>query len=136
MGIIFSNEQLLNKNIRNLENDNRELKKQIDSLKNINNISQQKLDVLINKQSNNEKINNKDKKKISDISKKKIKDHVDKILENSDTNISYLPDFVERKIYENIFGIVLNLLDDILETTSIKLIGHEISFDLKEDKNN
>ena len=131
MGINNSNLSSLESNIRKLEIDNRELTKQINSLKNINII--QKSQIIkkhkINLLENN---NQKAKKQITEVSKDKIGHYVEKLLENSDTNISYLPDFVEKKIYTNILTVCLNLLDDMLETTSIKFVGHEIAFDLRE----
>jgi len=130
MGACNSN---LEADVRNLETENRELYKQINSLKNINLIQEN----LIRTKKNHSEINslseNIPTKKIVDVSKDKLNDYIDKLLENSDTNISYLPDFVEKKIYTNILGIALNILDDILETTSINFIGHKITLDLTAD---
>lgn len=121
----------LETNVRHLEAENRELRKQLNSLKNINQMQESQLN---EKQQLIPDIDTKKiKKKITEVSKEKINHYVEKLLENSDTNISYLPDFVEKKIYTNILGIALNLLNDILETTSIKFIGHEIALDLRED---
>lgn len=123
-------------NISDTENENVFLKRQISALKEINKISEKEIIRLSkNKLDKSSSLMNeqKTKKKLSDVSKEKLRIYVDKLLENTDNNISYLPDFVERQIYINVFGLALNLLDDILDTTSIKLLGHRIIFDLKED---
>ena len=120
------NNEYLHQTIRDLDAENKELKKQLSALKNINIMNQAVI-------SANQTVS-KDKKtttiKPSDVSNEKINDFIDKLLK-TDTNIKYLPDFVERQIYQNILTMGLNILDDMLETTSIQFVGHEIKFDLR-----
>lgn len=133
----------LQASIRNLEAENRELKKQIDSLKSINLTYQMESKIKFStplssktdrfrkaQQDKKEKI----KEKVSDVSKEKIQAHVEKLLENPNTNIKYLPDFVEKQIYINIFSLVFNVLDDLLDTASVNFMGHQINFDLVEQQ--
>jgi ABC-type anion transport system duplicated permease subunit len=116
--------------------ENVELKKQINVLKSINKNHEKKIIQLSKNVCTGSCSSTKEqkiKKKISNVSKEKINTIVDKLLKNPDTNISYLPDFVEKKIYTNVFGIVLNLLDDVLDTTAINFLGHKIKLDLTTD---
>jgi hypothetical protein len=53
---------------------------------------------------------------------------IDEMLENQDLNIRYMPDFVEKQLYHNIFYLLLNLLDHIVETSQAQFMGHEIKF--------
>jgi len=114
------------KNCDKLKEENIELKKQIESLKLFNSS--------INEKTSNNTIN-KGKMKLS---KTKINNYVDEIINNSETNIRYLPDFVEKQIYRNVFRIGINLMDKICESSSINILGHTLSFefDPEDNKNN
>ena len=113
-------------NCDKLKEENIELKKQIESLKLFNSS--------INEKTSNNTIN-KGKMKLS---KTKINNYVDEIINNSETNIRYLPDFVEKQIYRNVFRIGINLMDKICESSSINIFGHTLSFefDPEDNKNN
>ena len=105
-----------------------ELRKQIDSLKAINKILKDKMNsdgVQFNQEAYNQKVSD-----LLKLSKIRINQFVEKILEDENVNIKYLPDFVERQIYRNVFTILINLLENILETTSIKFLGHNLTFDI------
>lgn len=111
-----------------------ELNKQIEALKNMN-------DSLINKDKiieTNTNTNPDQKLKLSDISKPHIDVFVEKLLNDKNVNIKYLPAFVERQIYRNVINILLGLLDNLLSTANVQFIGHEIDFNLKSvpDNNN
>jgi signal transduction histidine kinase len=134
MGLHNTKLSYLESDLRKLEVDNRELKKQVNSLININIIQEKELNKKQYSVSFNKNLNNREN--LTEVSKDKIKHYVDNLLENSDTNISYLPDFVEKKIYTNILGVALKVLDDMLQTTTMKFLGHEIAFDLREDLDN
>ena len=94
--------------IAEIVNENEELRKQVKYLK----------DVLNDKKKEKPRLKKVGMKLETPISKEAIEKYVEKILENKDMNISYLPDFVEKKIYENVFSITLNLLDDIIIPSS------------------
>jgi len=76
------------------------------------------------------------KVKLSELSEQKIDEFVEEILKDKDINIGYLPDFVEKRIYKNVFTILVNLLDHVVDSTSVKLLGHEINFDFAPDDDN
>ena len=97
--------ELLDK-CKELENENKKLKNKIEENKKHNNI------------------------KINDISEEKINEYIDDILKNDNINVKYLPDSVEKAIYKNIFTIAIHLLDNIMDSTSINLLGHQIKINL------
>lgn len=68
------------------------------------------------------------KDNIKELSKIKIQEFVEKLIRDEQLNINWLPDYVEKQIYFNVFNIVMRLLTDILDETSIELIGHKIKF--------
>ncbi len=110
--------------IAEIVNENEELKKQIKYLKS----------VLNDKKKEKPRLKKVGMKFETPISKEAIENYVDKILKNEGMNISYLPDFVEKKIYENIFSIILNLLDDIMENTQINILNHKLVFDIQHQQ--
>ena len=67
-------------------------------------------------------------KKVKIQSEKKIEEFVQNILDNPDTNISWLPDVVERRLYKNIATIVVNLLESTIENSDITFLGYKIRF--------
>lgn len=70
------------------------------------------------------------KHNISNLSQEKIEKFVDNMLKNPDINIKHFPDVIERKIYINIFRLILSMLDEFLDNTKIEIMGHKIEFDL------
>jgi hypothetical protein len=68
--------------------------------------------------------------KLPNVSREKIMAWVDKQLDDPDNNIGFMPDSIERKFKAQIFGMVLNMFDYMLETTKIEFMGHEIKFNL------
>lgn len=69
-------------------------------------------------------------RRTTEINKESLEKYIDSLLADKNTNIKFLPDFVERKIYSNVFSILLRLMDDTLENTSISFLGHRIVFDV------
>lgn len=102
-----------------------ELTKQINSLKIINTKLEQKLLTKQNKEL--------PKDKIQELSKEKINEFVEKLLADENVNIAYLPDFVERQIYKNIFSLLIGLMDNVVNSTNIKLLGHNITLNIIPD---
>jgi hypothetical protein len=96
------------------------MRAELDSLKKENQQLIQKIDILAKAES---KISSK-------LSKEKIQELVSKLIKDDDINIDYLPDFVEKKIYENVLNILVNLLDSVVDTASINILNHTIKLDL------
>jgi hypothetical protein len=61
-----------------------------------------------------------------------IRDYVKEMLEKEECNISYIPDFVEKRLYEKIFTMLLGVVEHALETSSANFMGHQIRFYLTE----
>lgn len=110
-----------------------ELKKEIECLKTINHNLEQELQTEkeISSTELMRDIVNKSRNTGSLVSKQLIHDYVNKMLENPQINIGYMPDFVEKQMYKNVFNMMLNVLDHVLETTKVELMGHEIVFDMR-----
>jgi len=77
----------------------------------------------------------KDSYDIHKISDEKIAELVEEFLKNEGINIKYFPDWVERKLYKNIFTIFLNLIKEILEDTNVKFLGHQLTFKVTPEDN-
>ena len=69
----------------------------------------------------------KKKKEGSKVSRAVIRKYVNEMMKDKDINIKYFPDNVEKAIYENTFFIILNILENISETSEIDFIGHKVS---------
>jgi len=113
--------------LANTKNKLEELTKQLNSLKTIN--SGLEKQTVIN-ESKTEEIN-----KLQELSKAKIDEFVEQLLADEKVNIGYLPDFVERQLYKNIFNLLIGLLNNILNTTNIGLLGHQLTFAIQPEKN-
>lgn len=53
---------------------------------------------------------------------------VEASLAKPEGNIGWMPDAIEKKLKSDIFVMLLGLVDHILETTKIEIMGHDISF--------
>lgn len=71
---------------------------------------------------------------LKELSKDRIDIIVDDLLKNEDINIKYFPDWVEKKLYTNVFTILVGIIENILEDASINFLGHQISFQLKPEQ--
>ena len=86
-----------------------------------------------NKQIDN-KLNEEDKYQSIDSESKfdNIKITIDKIvnniIENESTNNQYIPDFIEKKIYSNIFKTLFTTFYESLDNTKIEFFDNTISF--------
>lgn len=98
-----------------------ELKKQNESLKNLLDISERR-----NITSDNSE-NNIDIKVLSDL---KIDEMVNKLLEDENINVKYLPDFVEKAIYKNVLNLTIGLLSNMLSNAHVQVLGHQVKFEL------
>ncbi len=64
----------------------------------------------------------------NDLMDKNINAIVDKFLKNKMVNNQYIPDFIERRMYANMIKLMIGLLKETAETSSINVLGHTISF--------
>ena len=73
--------------------------------------------------------NNKPKSTDTKISRESLIQWVNNQLSDPTTNITLMPDFVERRLKVQIFEMILNMFDYILETTKVEFMGQKIVFD-------
>uniref|UniRef100_A0A6C0E1I9 Uncharacterized protein n=1 Tax=viral metagenome TaxID=1070528 RepID=A0A6C0E1I9_9ZZZZ len=65
------------------------------------------------------------------VSSDNIGKFVDELLDNKEVNMSYLPDGVEKQIYKNLLVYGLNIMKEVISTSKIEIVGHEITFTIK-----
>ena len=68
------------------------------------------------------------------ISSDHIEKFADEMMKNKSINFSMIPDYIEKKLYVNVFSIVLNILDSLLDSVSVHIMGHKISIDIEANK--
>lgn len=66
-----------------------------------------------------------------EVSKAMIQSFVKEMLEDKDININGFPDAIERKMYENVFTILIGIMDKLLQSSSVRFFNHEIVFDVR-----
>ena len=104
-----------------------DLIKQIESLKSINSGLELKMkNILLDPE-------NQNTNKFNQLSKAKIDEFVEQLLNDTDVNIKYLPDFVERAIYKNVLNLIMALLNNVFNTVSVKFLGHNLTFNVLPD---
>lgn len=117
-----------------LRNQNNELKKQLNHLKNII----EKDQIEINKLKNiidTKKENNK-KEELDQFYKNldsSIDKYVSEMLKDEEIN-SVIPDYIEKKIYKNVFTLILKLMRNVTDSTKINFLDQELSLTLKSKK--
>lgn len=117
--------------VEELKQSIHELKKQVRVLTKMNKVKEEKIDELEHALKDPSK---KQELKINhNVSRKKIEDIVDKMLEDPNMNIKYLPDFAERQIYINIFTLLLGVVDNISDNVDINFMGHKIRLQVLEN---
>lgn len=121
----------LEKKVHQLAVDNAEMKKQLVASRFIISKQDKELREAMEKKKENKRGEGGERKrKVTNISKQALDAEIDKILANEDSNAAYIPDFVEKKIYENVLSLVLGLVDSMLNETSISFLGHRIVMDI------
>ena len=100
------------------------LKLQIEDLKKQNNNFRRILEDKA--EANNEKQLNQFYKNLNTS----IEGYVDEMLEDDEIN-SVIPDYIEKKIYKNVFTLVLKLMKNFTDSASISFLDQEITFNLR-----
>ncbi len=108
-----------------------ELEKQVNTLENMNHKLRKDLHHVKNHKSKESSgITEASKIKISELSKDRIDAFVEDLLTDENVNVKYLPDFVEKQLYRNIFNMLIGILDNVMETTNVQFMGHQLKFDI------
>ena len=110
-----------------------DLNKQLTSVKNVNKELEDTMkdkNALIERMGANINTDDDVKELVKMLSKEQINRYVEELLEDEGTNIKYLPDFVERQIYRNIFKLIIKLMNKILGSMSFELVGHKLHMNM------
>lgn len=111
----------LTERVNSLETENTLLRKELELQKG----KYETTHVTENSRSQNVKINIKEIDKL-----------IEKYLDNEDINCDYIPDYVEKKIYQNILTMGTGLLLETLNSGNIKLFGQTIECKINESVEN
>ena len=114
-----------------------EMKRQIESLKDMNQQLIHELNTISTRNSMSNLTSNSNNLSVfNSTSRQQINQFIeDKILSNSNINIKYLPDYVERQLYRNVMNIAIGSLEAILNTITINILGHTISINIQANDN-
>jgi len=62
--------------------------------------------------------------------KKAIDKFVSELLKDDSINSPFIPDSIEKNIYNSIVNVVIGIVEKVLDTASIQFLNHEIQFKL------
>jgi hypothetical protein len=129
--IFIEKENIIGRKIMEIE----DLKLQIENLKRINKTFENDKIIKCNitEKSLESKSLESKSEKFKEISQAKINEFVNKLLNNKEVNVTYLPDWVEAQLYKNVFTIFINVLDDLFDSISLKIIGHELKLKMSPE---
>lgn len=65
------------------------------------------------------------------ISNEQILSWVEDELKDPESNITMMPDYMEKKLKMQIFTILLRMLEKVLSTTKVSFINHELYFKIQ-----
>lgn len=109
-----------------------DLERQVEALKEINREQRAEINNIVSALKTGDKpIDPKNNDLNVSVSMAHIKSIVDEMIANDEVNIKFIPDFVERRIYEKVFRILLNVIQEISSTTKLELLEHEIELQFK-----
>lgn len=113
------------------------LETQIECLKEINREQRADMDRLVSALKNGDKnVNSTEHNTKMSISLAEIDKIVEDMIKNEKVNIKYLPDFIEKRIYMNVFRVLMNVIQQISSTTKMEFLGHELNLQLTRPSNN
>ena len=134
MGNFISHSNDSDINIQNqlLKKQNIELQKQVSSLRQI--IEKDRTNLELIKKELLQKEEKSKKEKLERFYKNldsSVDKYVNEMLKDEEIN-SVIPDYIEKKIYKNVFTIVLKLVRNITDSTSISFLDQELTFTLNQ----
>lgn len=75
------------------------------------------------------------KKKLKDfINMEYIEKYIDKVLKNDKLNNKLIPDYIEKKLYTNVFKIALHVMNEIFENTHFGFLDYKLKNSIEKDK--
>lgn len=105
----------------------KELKKEVHSLKEKLQKSNEKVRLYEEQNQQNKQEESEKQKKENLLSKQQIHDFVDELIKDENINIRFLPDHVEKQIYTNILIILMQIIQHSVEDLKVSFMGHEIT---------
>ena len=72
--------------------------------------------------------------KLCDDLNQSIDNYVNEMLQDEEIN-SAIPDFIEKKIYKNVFKLIIKVMKSFTQSTKMSFLGQEISIKI-DPKNN
>ncbi len=103
----------------------KEMEKEINDLKRDNTQLRRELLSKLRQQSN-QRSKDVDSKQPSEVSSVQIDLIVEKQMNDMNNNLGFVPDFVEKPLRVKAITSIMHSLADIIDTTSIEFMGHEI----------
>ena len=71
---------------------------------------------------------------INSVSSNTLDEIIDKLISNKDVNMTYIPDAVERQIYRNLLIYFFGILKEVIRSSKIEFFNHEITFTINVKK--
>jgi len=109
------------------------LEDQIRSLKEINKDLEIRLKEQANIISTHSSGSDDSQRVLGEISQNYIDQEIDKILANNESNASLIPDYLERRLYRNVFKMLFGLIGSLSSTSQIKFLHHKLTFQVEAD---
>ena len=104
-----------------------EMKREIDALEKLNDTLRRNLQKSHRREKHLVEKNKTDREKVS-ISRGAIRPMIQTMMQDDNVNLSWVPDSIEERMWENTFTLGLGLLENLLETTTIDVLNHRIRF--------
>jgi len=83
----------------------------------------------------NRNVKGKETERLSFVSTKALQEYIQKELIESDANITWIPDAVEKKAYLGIYKTAMEAVEKLANTTSIEILNHKLSFHIEPTDN-
>lgn len=85
--------------------------------------------------SSNHQVNNNESR-VNDVSTQALVDYIESEIMNTDANLRFVPDPIERRIYLTVYKTIMKSLEGLFNTTSIDLLNHRITLNIQPKKEN
>lgn len=66
---------------------------------------------------------------------KAINEIVERYLKNEHVNSTFIPDFIEKRLYRNMLKLVTGILKDTIKNTNVEVLGHKITLSMTPIEN-
>lgn len=56
---------------------------------------------------------------------------VDEFMKDNGLNVTFIPDFIEKRLYRNVLVLALSAANRVLDTAHVEFLGHRVEFIMK-----